>query len=166
MIHIIVAMDLDRVIGVDGKLPWRLPEDLKRFKRLTLGHPVIVGRKTYESLLRPLPGRTNIVVTRQGGYRSEGCIVTHHLDAALAAARAATGGDEVWVIGGGEVYAQALERADRLHVTQLETRVSGGDARFPEIDPTRWEAVADEPHPADARHAYAYRFVTYRRRGG
>ncbi len=164
MIRLIVAMDRDRVIGVDGALPWRLPEDLKRFKRLTLGHPVIVGRKTFESLPGPLPGRDNIVVTRAPGYRAEGCVVVHDLDSAFASARTRPGGDEVWVIGGGEIYAQALERADEIHVTEVETRVGRGDARFPEIDPATWERIAEESRPADPKHAYAYRFVTWRRR--
>jgi dihydrofolate reductase len=164
MIHVIVAMDRERVIGSGGRLPWRLPEDLRRFKRLTFGHPVIVGRRTYASLGGPLAGRTNVVVTRQAGYRAHGCLVAHDLDEAFRLARAAPGGEELWVIGGGEIYASALARAEFLHVTHVDTLVAGGDARFPEIDPALWAPVDEDAHPADDRHAHPYRFVTYRRR--
>jgi dihydrofolate reductase len=141
-ISLIVAMDRRRVIGSEGKLPWHLPEDLKRFKTLTMGHSVIMGRKTHESIGRLLPGRRSIIVTRQPGYVQPGAVVVNSVDAALAAC---AGEDEAFVIGGGEIYVQALPHADRIYLTEvhLDTR---GDTFFPPLPPGAWREVAREPH--------------------
>ena len=142
-LSIIVAADERGGIGRDGGLPWRLPEDLKRFKALTLGHPVIMGRKTYESIGRPLPGRRNIVVTRNAAYQTDGCEVAASLAAALAACQG--GSDEIFVIGGAQIYAEALPLAQRLYLTEIR-RAFEGDARFPDWDPTAWKETVREAH--------------------
>jgi dihydrofolate reductase len=167
MIALVVAMDRRRVIGRDNRLPWRLPDDMQRFKALTLGHAVVMGRKTYESIGRPLAGRRNLVLTRRADYAAPGTTVVHSLEQALACARAGQpgggAGAPVFVIGGADLYAQALPLADRLYVTHVATTVAGGDATFPEIDPAAWRAVAREEHPADARHPFPFSYVTYER---
>ena len=151
-----------RAIGKQGELLWRLPEDLKRFKALTSGHPVIMGRKTWESLperARPLPGRTNIVVTRQPEYEAPGAVVTDSLEAALAAAARADGADEVFVIGGGELYAAALPRASRLYLTLVDSDAEG-DAFFPAYDKDFTKECARE---ARAHEGLQYEWVTLER---
>lgn len=159
-VSIIAAMAENRVIGRDNALPWHLPEDLKRFKRLTMGHAVIMGRRNYESIGHPLPGRKNIVVTHRKGYQAPGCVVVHSLDEALLAA----GDDpEVFVIGGAELYAQWLPRAQRLYLTLVHAVVPG-DTYFPEFDWSEWQEIAREWHAADSRHAYAYSFVVLDRK--
>lgn len=152
---LVAALARNRVIGVANRLPWRLPEDLRRFKRLTMGAPVIMGRRTRESLGRPLPGRHNIVVTRQRGATWEGCAVAHSLDAALALAGNAA---EAFVIGGAELYAQALPRADRLYLTLIDADYPG-DAWFPEFDAVAWREVAREP--GVSAEGVGYAFVDY-----
>ena len=154
---LVAAVARNRVIGLANRLPWRLPEDLRRFKRLTMGAPVIMGRKTRESLGRPLPGRRNIVVTRQREATWEGCVVAHSLDAALALAGDAA---EAFVIGGAELYAQALPRADRLYLTLIDADYAG-DAWFPEFDAAVWREVAREPGVSGEGVGYA--FVDYAR---
>jgi dihydrofolate reductase len=131
-LSLIAAMAENRVIGADNRLPWHLPEDLKHFRKLTSGHPVILGRKTYESIGRLLPNRTNVIVTRNPAYRVEGAVIVGSLDEAIAAATRAPGGDEVFVIGGAEIYALALPRADRIYLTEVHQHVEG-DAYFPEL---------------------------------
>jgi dihydrofolate reductase len=158
---LLAALDRNRAIGKDNALPWHLPDDLKRFKRLTLGHPVVMGRRTYESIGRPLPGRSNIVVTRDRGLAIPGTIVVHSLDEALAAAGAAS---EVFVIGGEQIYALALPLADRLELTEIDTAIAG-DAWFPEWDRTAFREIARESH-TDAATGLAFSFVTYDRRTG
>jgi dihydrofolate reductase len=158
-VSIVVAMDDHGGIGHEGRLPWHLPSDLKRFKALTLGKPVIMGRRTHESIGRPLPGRTNIVVSRQPGLAIEGCTVVPGLDEALAAA---AGAEEVCVIGGAEIYRLALPSADTLHLTRVHATVDA-DTHFPSIDAAEWEEIAREDCPPDERHAHAYSFVTLRR---
>lgn len=159
MISIIAALAENRVIGVNNTLPWRLPNDLKHFRRLTTGHAIVMGRKNYESIGKPLPERTNIVVTRNSGYRADGCLVAHSLDEALALA----GNDpEIFVIGGAEIYREALARAGRLYLTQVHAHVDG-DTFFPEIEPNDWKETARERHEADEKHAYAYSFVVFER---
>jgi dihydrofolate reductase len=166
-ISLIVAMAADRVIGRDGALPWRLPADLRRFKRLTMGHALIVGRKTWESIGRPLPGRTMIVVTRQPDYQAvnqavdqaEGVQVVHSVDEALRIAREVSP-DEAFVAGGAEIYRATLPVADRLHLTRIEQDFPG-DTRFPDYDESLWELVDEERHePAgdldDSPFAYAF----------
>ena len=166
-VTLVVAIAEDGVIGREGGLPWRLSTDMKRFKALTTGHPIVMGRKTWESFPKPgpLPGRTNIVVTRDRGWQAEGAQVAHSLEAALEIAAAAPGGEDICVIGGGEVYGQAIGRADRLAVTHVEARV-GGDTCFPAIDPAVWHAVAEERVPAGERDEYPTRFVLYERSKG
>ena len=161
-ISLIAALDRHRAIGRDNDLPWRLSDDLKRFKALTLGKPVLMGRKTAESLGRALPGRLNLVLTRSGRVPFEGMQAVASVDEAI---RIATeqGSDELCVIGGGEVYALTLDRADVLHLTEVDTVVEGAHAFFPAFDPADWREVSREAHPADARHAMAFDFVEYRR---
>ncbi|CAM3587319.1 dihydrofolate reductase [Isoptericola cucumis] len=131
------------VIGAAGTIPWRVPEDFAHFKATTAGHPVVMGRRTWESLpRRPLPGRTNVVVTRRAGWHDDGAVVASSLDEALATAAAADGGDEVWVMGGEQVYADALALADRLVVTEVDLDVAG-DAFAPVVDPAMWRLVDD-----------------------
>jgi len=166
-VTLVVAIAEDGVIGREGGLPWRLSTDMKRFKALTTGHPIVMGRKTWESFPKPgpLPGRTNIVVARGRRWQGEGAQVAHSLEAALEIAAAAPGGEDICVIGGGEVYGQAIGRADRLAVTHVEARVDG-DTRFPAIDPAVWHAVAEERVPAGERDEYPTRFVLYERSKG
>jgi len=160
---LIVAAAENGTIGLRSELPWHLPDDLKRFKRLTTGHHLILGRKTWETVGRALPGRTMIVVTRQPGYAAEGALVVGSLDAALAVA-ASAGDAEPFVAGGGEIYARALDddRIDRIYLTRVHASPPG-DAFFPAVDPRRFRLVAEEPHPADARHREAFTFLTYDR---
>lgn len=157
---LIAALDLAGAIGRGNQLPWRLPDDLKRFKVLTLGRPVLMGRKTAESLGRALPGRRNLVLTRSGAVPFDGMQAVASLDGARELA-AAEGAGELCVIGGGEVYALCLPLARRLHLTQVDTLVEGADVYFPQFDQSRWTVVAREPHGADARHAHAFEFVDY-----
>ncbi len=165
-IAIVVAMAENGVIGRDGGLPWRLSSDLKRFKALTMGKPIVMGRKTWDSIGRVLPGRPHVVVSRNPGLGIEGVETARSLDEGLAkAADAAQRADagEICVIGGGDIYAQALPRAARLYVTHVEATVPG-DTRFPDIAQADWEAVREERLPADERNSYPTRFVEYRRR--
>lgn len=164
-IALIWAMARNGVIGRDNKLPWYLPEDLKYFKRVTTGKPVIMGRKTYDSIGRPLPNRTNIVVTRDAGLTLEGVKVVTSLDDALDIARAESvisDVDEVIVMGGAEIYAQALPHADRLYVTLVHAEVEG-DAVFPPIDLGAYQELAREDFNAEGPNPYDYSFVVYER---
>jgi dihydrofolate reductase len=140
---LVVAVADNGVIGVDGQLPWRLPPDLAHFKRTTLGHVVVMGRKTFESIGRPLPGRTNVVVTRQRDWSADGVLVAASLEEALSLAAGHEG--DVMVIGGGEVYAQALPLADAVSLTEVHLSPRG-DARFPSLDPADWREVSREAH--------------------
>lgn len=155
----IVAMASNRVIGTHNQLPWRLPADLARFKRLTLGHTLVMGRKTYESIGRPLPGRTTIVVTRQWDYAPPGVKVAHSVDEALALAQ---GDDEVFIAGGAELYAQTMDRLDRLYLTLIERELPG-DTFFPEVDLSTWRLLEQEHHPASTPDALPFTFLTYER---
>ncbi len=157
---LIVAMARNRVIGRDNHLPWRLPADLQFFKRTTLGKPVIMGRKTWESIGRPLPQRTNIVMTTRSDYRATGCCVTHSLEEALAAAPA----EEIMVIGGASVFAQTLQRADRIYLTLVDADIAG-DTWFPDLNPAEWREIERVHHPADDRHAYPFCFILLERTG-
>jgi dihydrofolate reductase len=163
-VSLIVAMASGGVIGRDNRLPWHLPADLRRFKRLTMGHPLVVGRKTFESIGRPLPGRTMVVVTRDPGYAPPGVRVAHSVDEALAVAAAAEGGDEVFVAGGAEIYRQTLPRADRLHLTRIEAEIPG-DTRFPEFDESQWRLTQEERHEPDDEVPFAYTFQIFDRTG-
>ncbi len=162
-LSIIAAVAENGVIGADGAMPWRLSTDMKRFKRLTMGKPVVMGRKTFESIGKPLPDRLNIVVTRQADFRAGGVEVKASLDLALAfAAERAGEAGEVVVIGGGQVYAAAMARADRLYITHVALRPEG-DVRFPVIDPAVWREVSREVVPAGERDSAATTFVVYER---
>ena len=158
---IIVAVADDDVIGSGNQLPWRLPDDLKRFKQLSLGKPIVMGRKTFDSIGRPLPGRSNIVVTRDPAYRAEGCVVVHSIEAALQAAGDA---EEVMVIGGAEFYRQLLPRADRIYLTRIDAEFEG-DAWFPQLDEAQCHEVAREEHAPDEKNPYAYAFLVLERVG-
>jgi len=158
-IVLIAALAKNGVIGRDGALPWHLPDDLKRFKALTLGKPIVMGRKTYASVGRPLPKRRNVVLSRTSGP-IEGVELVRSVDEALALLE---GAPEICIIGGGEVYSAFLQIATKLELTHVEVDVEG-DAKFPEIDPAAWQIVSEERHDADDRHAWAMRFVTYLRR--
>ncbi|MBE0613869.1 MAG: dihydrofolate reductase [Burkholderiales bacterium] len=152
-------MAANRVIGRNNALPWHLPADLKRFKALTLGHPVVMGRKTYESIGKPLPGRRNLVITRNHDYSASGCDVVHTLDAALAAC----GGEEtIFVIGGAELYRESLPRAHCLEFTEIHAPFEG-DAFFPEFSLAQWRETAREAHGTEAGAAFRYDFVRYLR---
>lgn len=151
----------NRVIGRDGAVPWHLPVDMRHFKALTTGHTVIMGRKTFESLGRPLPNRRNVVLTRDPAYRAPaGVVVVHTLDAALAAAEADS---EVFVAGGEGIYRLALPRADRLYLTVVHARIEG-DTFFPEFDVAEWKLVREERHEPDDRHEHPFSFRLYERR--
>lgn len=159
MISIIVAAAENNVIGRQGELPWRLSDDLKRFKAITMGKPIVMGRKTWDSIGRPLPGRQNIVITRQPGFTAEGCDVVTSLDDAITAARDA---EETVVIGGSQIYALAMPLAERLYITRVHADVEG-DASFPAADATRFCLVADEHHRADDRNEFDFSFRIYDR---
>ncbi|HET7560903.1 MAG TPA: dihydrofolate reductase [Rhodanobacteraceae bacterium] len=159
MISLIAALDRNRAIGRDGAMPWHLPDDLKRFKRLTLGKPVLMGRKTALAIGRALPGRPNLVLTRGDTAPFDGQDVVHSLDVAIRRA----GNTELCVIGGGEVYRLTLPRATRLHLTQIDTATPDADTFFPAFDPADWRETAREHHPVDAKHALAFDFADYER---
>ena len=161
-VSLVAALDRQRGIGRGNDLPWRLPDDLKRFKALTLGKQVLMGRKTAESLGRALPGRANLVLTRGGRVPFEGMQAVASLDAAVGAALA-QGAGELCVIGGGEVYALALPRADVLHLTEVDAVVADADTFFPAWDRAQWREVERQARAADDRHAHAFEFVEYRR---
>lgn len=157
---LVAALGRDRAIGRGNALPWRLPNDLRRFKAVTMGSPLLMGRRTAESLGRALPGRRNLVLTRRGAVPFAGMAAVASLAEAVAAAEA-DGAGRLCVIGGGEVYALALAHAAAMHLTHVDTTVDGADAFFPAFDPADWRVVAREAHPADARHAHAFAFVDY-----
>ena len=157
IVTLILAVSDNGVIGRDNQLPWHLPDDLKHFKRLTLGKPIVMGRRTYESIGKPLPGRLNIVVTRDANYRRDCLTVAHDLDAAM---RATGEAPELMVIGGAELFRLFLPRAHRVHLTRVHGDISG-DVHWPELDPREWRRVASEPHGADERHAWPMTFEVW-----
>jgi dihydrofolate reductase len=159
-LSIIVAMSKNGVIGREGKLPWHISEDLRRFKRTTMGHPIIMGRKTYESIGRPLPGRRSIVITREADWKADGVTTATSFDDALLACQDA---DEAFVIGGAQIYDLAIPQADRLYVTRIAAEVEG-DVRWPPIDWSDWRLVEQEPREPDDNNPYPYRFEIYDRR--
>ena len=160
-LSLIAALDREQGIGHDNQLPWQLPDDLKRFKALTLGKPILMGRKTAQSLGRALPGRVNLVLTRSGQVPFEGMQAVGSIAQALRQA-ADAGADELCVIGGGEIYRLAMAQATDLHLTWVDATVAA-DTHFPALDPARWVEVARTHHPADARHAVSFDFVDYAR---
>lgn len=158
MINIIVAADENNTIGKDNDLIWHLPDDLKFFKQKTSGHPIIMGRKTFESVGRPLPNRTNIIITRDKNYQVDGCVVVNSLDEALST----TEDEEVFIVGGAEIYKQALPYTDRVYLTRVHDSFDG-DRFFPELG-SDWEEVESILHPIDEKHVHAFTFQTYIKR--
>jgi dihydrofolate reductase len=156
---LIVAVARNGVIGRDGAIPWRLPEDLRRFRALTTGHSIVMGRRTWQSLPRALPVRENIVVTRQAGFAADGAIVVHSIEAALSAA---TYPEPAFCIGGAEIYRIAMPLADTAYVTEI-ARDFAGDTAFPPLDPAQWRETARETHASAEPDAFEYAFVTYER---
>lgn len=156
----IVAVSENGIIGREGDLPWHLPEDLERFKSLTMGHPMVMGRRTYESIGRPLPGRKSVVLTRSDQFAPEGVTVVGSLDEALDACE---GEDEVFVIGGASLFAEALPRADRLYLTRVHATIEG-DTFFPEETLDDFILLEEEHHPIDEKHRHPYSFQCYERR--
>jgi dihydrofolate reductase len=161
-IVLLAALDRNFAIGKGNALPWHLSDDLRRFKALTLGKPLLMGRKTADSLGRALPGRTNLVLTRSGRVPFDGMQSVETLEEALFVAGLEQAG-ELCVIGGGEIFALALPLAERMHLTWVDTVVEGADAFFPRFDPVEWRELSREAHPADARNAFAYEFADYER---
>lgn len=159
-LSIVVACSKNRVIGRGLELPWRLPNDLKRFKALTLGHPVIMGRKTFESIGRPLPDRKNIVITRQKDFCPQGVETVGSMEEALELCRLV---DEVFIIGGGEIYKMALPQVNRIYLTLVDAEIDG-DVFFPDWTTKGFSEVSEEFHPADEKHAFAFRFLVLDRK--
>ncbi len=163
MIRAIMAAVADNgVIGKDNDLAWHLPADLRHFKKTTSGHYIVMGRRTFESLGKPLPNRTNIVVTRNPDYRQEGAVVVHSVEAALELAER-DGQEKVFILGGGEIYRQAMALADYMYITEVHETFQG-DTFFPEIDHSVWQEIRREDFPSDEKNEYAYSFVEYARR--
>lgn len=162
-ISLIGAMGERRVIGAGGKIPWHLPADFKHFKEITTGHPVIMGRKTFESIGRALPGRTNIIITRDAAYHADGVVVVASPEAALAAARGAEGADEAFVLGGGEVYKLFLEQADKVYLTEVLGSFEG-DAFFPELDGEEWNLIEEKKNDKDEKNPFDFTYLTYERK--
>ena len=157
LISIIAAMGRNRAIGYKNTLPWRLPADLQRFKQLTLGHHILMGRKTYESIGRPLPGRTSIIITRQPNFQAEGCLIAHSLDEAITLAQS-RGEQEVFIIGGAEIYAQALSIADRMYLTLVDAEPEA-DAFFPKFEEKAWGKIEEEIVAANEKNPFLMRFL-------
>ena len=160
IISIIVAMDKKGVIGLEGDLPWRLSADLKHFKAITMNKPLIMGRKTHESIGRPLPGRQNIVLTHAKDFDAEGCTIVHSLDDAFQTAGDV---DEVMIMGGAGIYAEALSHANRLYLTEVHADLSG-DVYFPEFDKGEWVELERQDHSADEKNDFDYSFVVLERK--
>ncbi|WP_210365053.1 dihydrofolate reductase [Bacillus sp. REN3] len=160
MISLIWAMDENRVIGVDNQLPWRIPEDLKFFKRVTMGHAIAMGRKTFESIGKPLPGRENIIITRDREYAAEGCTVMNSVDELFDYADRKR--EEVFVIGGAEIFKEILPRADRLYLTMIHEQFEG-DTFFPVFDIGKWRLESREKGPKNEKNPYDYEFLIYKR---
>ncbi|WP_442498170.1 dihydrofolate reductase [Methylobacter sp. sgz302048] len=157
-ISLIVAMASNRVIGINNQLPWHLSADLKRFRQITMGSPIVMGRKTYESIGRPLPGRTNVIISRDPFYKQEGCLVFNDIETAIESCGQKF--QEIFVIGGSELYKAMLSRADALYVTLINKEFSG-DAFFPEIDARHWTEVSREDIDNDPDAGFSYSFIKY-----
>ncbi|MCM3169077.1 dihydrofolate reductase [Peribacillus frigoritolerans] len=156
MISLIVAMDQNRVIGKNNKLPWHLPADLQYFKKVTMGHPIVMGRKTFESIGRVLPGRENVIVTRNQEFKAEGCVVLH--DIAQIKRFADNHEEEVFVIGGAEIFKEILPFTDRLYITEIH-EIFEGDTFFPEIDENEWDEISSNPGSIDEKNRFAHDFI-------
>lgn len=153
----IVAMAENRVIGKNNQLPWHLPADLKHFKAITTGNPILMGRKTYESIGKPLPNRTNIIITRDTNFTAPGCFVVNSIEKAITLA-SEQGSKEIFIIGGAEVYRQLLPHIERIYLTLVHSNIDG-DTYFPELDPNVWHELNRETHAADEANGYAYSFI-------
>jgi dihydrofolate reductase len=164
VIKILVACDENRVIGKDNQLIWHLPADLKRFKSLTTGHVILMGRKTYESIGKPLPNRTTIVITRQADFQAEGTIIAHSVDEAILKAKSLSR-EDIFIVGGAEIYTVSMALADQILLTQLHD-IFEGDAFFPEISPETWEIVDRERGLTDEKNPFQYSFITYQKKDG
>ena len=158
-LSIIAAKSANRVIGRNNDLPWRMPADWKRFKSLTMGHHLIMGRKTFESIGQPLPGRSTVVITHQTGYAPAGVLVAHSIEQAL---EIAAEDDEVFVAGGAQIYQQLLPRADRLYLTSIHEEFEG-DTHFPEFEESDWKLISEDSHEPDEKNPYPYSFLIYER---
>jgi dihydrofolate reductase len=158
MISLLVAMDKNQLIGKDNDLPWRLPADLAYFKRVTMGHPIIMGRKTYDSIGRPLPGRENIIVTRDTSYEAEGCKVIHSIEEIVKMNEQTD--QELFVIGGAEIFKEILPHSDRLYITEINEEFDG-DTYFPAFDKAEWKVISEEQGIKDEKNPYDYTFLVY-----
>jgi dihydrofolate reductase len=158
MLTLIAATSTNNALGKDNQLVWHLPDDFKRFKALTTDHYIIMGRKTFESFPKPLPNRTHVIITRQSNYEApEGCIVVSSLEEAIAISPKS---EEVFIVGGGEIYKQSIDIADKVDLTRVHTTVEA-DTFFPEINPEKWELVFEEHHPKDEKHAFDFTLQTF-----
>lgn len=155
---LIAAAAENNALGKDNQMIWHLPDDFKRFKQLTTGHYIIMGRKTFESFPQPLPNRTHVIITRQGDYKAEGCIVVNSLEEAI---KTCPQDEEVFVIGGGEIYKQSIDIADKVELTRVYGTLPEADAYFPVIDPAKWTITEEVFHPKDDKHAFDMAFQTY-----
>jgi len=162
IISTIVAVAKNNVIGKDNNIPWYLPADLKYFKKITTGHHIVMGRKCYESIGRPLPKRTNVVVTRNPFFIASGCLITHNVAEAVQLAEA-NGEEEVFIIGGGQIYEIALPHVDRIYLTEVDVEVEG-DIFFPTIDPNNWNLIKETKHKSDGKNQYDYTFKVLERK--
>lgn len=158
MLTLIAATSTNNALGKDNQLVWHLPDDFKRFKALTSGHYIILGRKTFESFPKPLPNRTHVIITRNKNYEApEGCIVVSSLENAI---EVCPKNEEIFIIGGGEIYKQSIDIADKVELTRVHTIVEA-DTFFPEVDPDKWKVVFEEFHPKDEKHAFDFTFLTF-----
>lgn len=162
LVSVIAAIAKNRALGKSNKLPWYLPEDLKRFKKLTLGHPVIMGRKTYQSIGQPLPARTNIVVTRNPNFKAPGCLIVRSLEEAVRVAKKKDR-KKIFIIGGASVYRQALALADRIYLTRIRQNFPG-DVFFPQIKASDWQLVSCQSFPKDSQNSYPYDFCLFKKK--
>jgi dihydrofolate reductase len=160
-ISIIVAADEQNAIGINGNIPWHLPADFKRFKEITIGHPVIVGQKTFESIGKPLPQRTNIIVTNIPDYKQKDCLVAHSIEEAIDLAKKID--EDIFVIGGGQIYKLAMPFVNKIYLTRVH-KIFNGDVFFPEIDDDQWELVASEFHKKDEQNKEDFTFLIYKRK--
>jgi dihydrofolate reductase len=160
MLTLIAATSTNNALGKDNQLVWHLPDDFKRFKALTSNHFIVLGRKTFESFPKPLPNRTHVIITRNRNYEApEGCIVVSSLEKAIEVCPKE---EEVFIIGGGEIYKQSIDVADKIELTRVHTEVEA-DTFFPEIDPKKWKVVFEEQHLKDEKHAFDFTFITYQK---
>lgn len=161
MVILVAAASENDALGNNNELIWHLPDDFRRFKQITSGHSIIMGRKTFESFPSPLPNRTHIVITRQKDYHPEGCIVVHSLEDAF---KEVPEGEDSYVIGGGEIFEMSMADADKIELTRIHANFDNADAFFPKIDDSKWNLIGAEEHPIDDRHNYGFTYLTYVRK--